>query len=182
MDKATKNALLYTAGLAAVYLGYKHYKSKQGELTQTPTDSQGTKVPATSTATSTSQVKASPMFSSGNTKYVTKVKVLQALLKVKVDGIIGPETKKAAAAIGITYTIHSSTIDKAILTASNYSHKQSPKKDPVAQIVQSLSNKKPVKFVEAVNSMRYVLDKKTNSYVKANTRRLFAQEIGRAHV
>ena len=33
MDKGTKNALLYTAGLAAVYLGYRYYKKQQRQCT-----------------------------------------------------------------------------------------------------------------------------------------------------
>lgn len=36
MDKGTQNALLYTAGLAAVYLGYKYYKKQQGDKNQAP--------------------------------------------------------------------------------------------------------------------------------------------------
>ena len=58
MDKGTKTALLYTGGLAALYLGYKYYKKQQG-LVQTPTTPTAT--PAAPAAPKTAP--ASPTFS-----------------------------------------------------------------------------------------------------------------------
>lgn len=115
MDKGTKNALLYTAGVAAVYLGYKYYKKQQG-LVQTPTT-------PTTTPAAPKTAPASPTFSGASAAYIKNVKILQTLLGVKSDGIIGPITIKAAAAAGINYRINATNIDKAIAAAQTYKTK-----------------------------------------------------------
>ena len=111
MDKATRNALLYTAGVAAVYLGYKYYKKQQGKAQAT--------TPATPAPTHTSK----PLFMDAASAYIKNVKTLQTLLGVKADGIIGPITTKAAAAAGINYKINALNIDKAIAAAQAYKTK-----------------------------------------------------------
>ena len=113
MDKATRNALLYTAGVAAVYLGYKYYKKQQGKAQAT--------TPATPVPTQTS----TPLFQDAANAYIKNVKILQTLLGVKADGIIGPITTKAAAAAGINYKINALNIDKAIAAAQAYKNKPS---------------------------------------------------------
>ena len=113
MDKATRNALLYTAGVAAVYLGYKYYKKQQGKAQAT--------TPATPVPTQTS----TPLFQDAANAYIKNVKILQTLLGVKADGIIGPITTKAAAAAGINYKINALNIDKAIAAAQAYKTKPS---------------------------------------------------------
>jgi murein L,D-transpeptidase YcbB/YkuD len=115
MDKGTKNALLYTGGLAALYLGYKYYKKQQG-LVQTPTT-------PTTTPAAPKTAPASPTFSGASAAYIANVNVLQTLLGVKADGIIGPVTIKAAAAAGINYRINATNIDKAIAAAQTYKTK-----------------------------------------------------------
>ena len=115
MDKGTKNALLYTAGVAAVYLGYKYYKKQQG-LVQTPTT-------PTTTPAAPKTAPASPTFSGASAAYIKNVKTLQTLLGVKADGIIGHITIKAAAAAGINYKINATNIDKAIAAAQTYKTK-----------------------------------------------------------
>jgi hypothetical protein len=114
MDKSTQNALLYTAGVAAVYLGYKYYKKQQG-LVQQPTPAT-TPVPAKS-------VPTAPTFGGASSAYLANVKILQTLLGVKPDGIIGPLTIKAGQAAGINFQINATNIDKAIAAAQTYKTK-----------------------------------------------------------
>lgn len=114
MDKGTKNALMYTAGVAAVYLGYKYYKKQQGLFTK-PTPA-ATPVPA-------KPVSSEPLFTQASNAYLANVKILQNLLGVKPDGIIGPITIKAAAAAGINYQINATNIDRAIAAAQTYKTK-----------------------------------------------------------
>ena len=114
MDKGTKNALMYTAGVAAVYLGYKYYKKQQGLFTK-PMPA-ATPVPA-------KPVSSEPLFTQASNAYLANVKILQNLLGVKPDGIIGPITIKAAAAAGINYQINATNIDRAIAAAQTYKTK-----------------------------------------------------------
>jgi murein L,D-transpeptidase YcbB/YkuD len=116
MDKGTQNALLYTAGLAAVYLGYKYYKKQQGLAQQTPVVNPATPAPSKVTP-------SGPTFSGASAAYIKNIKTLQTLLGVKADGIIGPITTKAAIAAGINYKINATNIDKAIATAQAYKAK-----------------------------------------------------------
>lgn len=116
MDKGTQNALLYTAGLAAVYLGYKYYKKQQGLAQQTPVVNPATPAPKKVTP-------SGPTFGGASAAYIANVKTLQTLLGVKADGIIGPITIKAAAAAGINYKINATNIDKAIAAAQTYKTK-----------------------------------------------------------
>lgn len=128
MDKGTKNALIYTAGLAAAYLGYRYYKKQQGLVQQAPSTTAGNQPPQTAAAVTQATTKpvskapASPTFGGASSAYVNKVKQLQTLLGVKADGIIGPITQKAAASYGVLYTINATTIDKAItaITAAKF--------------------------------------------------------------
>ena len=128
MDKGTRNALLYTAGLAAVYLGYKYYKKQQGLVQQAPSTTSGNQPPQTGAAVTQATTKpvskapASPTFGGASAAYTAKVKQLQTILGVKADGIVGPTTQKAAASYGILYTINATTIDKALaaVTAAKY--------------------------------------------------------------
>jgi hypothetical protein len=124
MDKGTQNALLYTAGLAAVYLGYKYYKKQQGLVQQAPSTTAGN-LPMTTPAAMTQATKApvskkpaSPTFGGSSSAYVAKVKILQTLVGVKADGIIGPITQKAAATFGVNYPINATNVDKAIATVT----------------------------------------------------------------
>jgi murein L,D-transpeptidase YcbB/YkuD len=124
MDKGTKNALMYTAGLAAVYLGYKYYKKQQGLVQQAPSTTAGN-LPMTTPAAMTQATKApvskaptSPTFGGSSSAYVAKVKILQTLVGVKADGIIGPITQKAAATFGVNYPINATNVDKAIATVT----------------------------------------------------------------
>jgi murein L,D-transpeptidase YcbB/YkuD len=124
MDKGTQNALLYTAGLAAVYLGYKYYKKQQGLVQQAPSTTAGN-LPMTTPAAMTQAAKApvskapaSPTFGGSSSAYVAKVKILQTLVGVKADGIIGPITQKAAATFGVNYPINATNVDKAIATVT----------------------------------------------------------------
>ena len=134
MDKGTKNALIYTAGLAAAYLGYRYYKKKQGEAAQAPSTTSGNQPPQTGAAVTqaitkpVSKAPASPTFSGASTAYTTKVKQLQTLLGVKADGIVGPITQKAASSYGILYTINATTIDKAIAAVTVAKFKRIVKK------------------------------------------------------
>lgn len=116
MDKGTKNALLYTAGVAAVYLGYKHYKKMQG-LVQVPV--------TTPASAATKPMPSSPTFGGASAAYIANVRMLQSLLGVKADGIIGPLTIKAAQAAGINYQITAANIDKAIAQAQSFKNKPS---------------------------------------------------------
>jgi len=124
MDKGTQNALLYTAGLAAVYMGYKYYKKQQGLVQQAPSTTAGN-LPMTTPAAMTQATKApvskkpaSPTFGGSSSAYVAKVKILQTLVGVKADGIIGPITQKAAATFGVNYPINATNVDKAIATVT----------------------------------------------------------------
>jgi murein L,D-transpeptidase YcbB/YkuD len=114
MDKGTKNALLYTAGLAAVYLGYKYYKKQQG-MVQTPV--------TTPASAATKPMPSSPTFGGASAAYMANVRILQSLLGVKADGIIGPVTIKAAQAAGINFQINATNIDRAIAMAQTYKTK-----------------------------------------------------------
>ena len=114
MDKGTKNALLYTAGVAAVYLGYKYYKKQQG-MVQTPV--------TTPASAATKPMPSSPTFGGASAAYMANVRMLQSLLGVKADGIIGPITIKAGQAAGINYQITAANIDKAIAQAQTYKTK-----------------------------------------------------------
>lgn len=85
MDKGTQNALLYTAGLAAVYLGYKYYKKQQGDKNQAPdtTDKAPivkTKTPivAANKPTVVAPVKPAIKTVAATPKYVQIVKALKA--------------------------------------------------------------------------------------------------------
>ena len=124
MDKGTKNALMYTAGLAAVYLGYKYYKKQQGLVQQAPSTTAGnlpTTTPAAMKQAGTkpvSKAPASPTFGGSSSAYIAKTKILQTLVGVKADGIIGPMTQKAAATFGVNYPINATNIDKAIATVT----------------------------------------------------------------
>ncbi|NDE62260.1 MAG: hypothetical protein EB038_08735 [Cyclobacteriaceae bacterium] len=75
MDKGTKNALLYTAGVAAAYLGYKYYKKKQGQATQAPSLTSGNQPPQTGAAVTQATTKpvskapASPTFGGASSAY-----------------------------------------------------------------------------------------------------------------
>jgi len=131
MDKGTKNALLYTAGLAAVYLGYKYYKKQQGLVQQAPSVTTGNQPPTTAAAVKTattapvSKAPASPTFGGASASYVNKVKQLQTLIGVKADGIVGPLTTKAVAVYGILYPINATTIDKALAAVTAIKSKPS---------------------------------------------------------
>ena len=114
MDKGTKNALLYTAGVAAVYLGYKYYKKQQG-MVQTPV--------TTPASAATKPMPSSPTFGGASAAYMANVRILQSLLGVKADGIIGPVTIKAAQAAGINFQINATNIDRAIAMAQTYKTK-----------------------------------------------------------
>ena len=114
MDKGTKNALLYTAGVAAVYLGYKYYKKQQG-MVQTPV--------TTPASAATKPMPSSPTFGGASAAYMANVRMLQSLLGVKADGIIGPITIKAGQAAGINYQITAANLDKAIAQAQTYKTK-----------------------------------------------------------
>jgi len=116
MDKGTKNALLYTAGVAAVYLGYKHYKKMQGLVQKTTPSEQ---LPATKT------IPSGPTFGNATSLYLKKIQTLQSLLAVKTDGLIGPITIKAGQAAGINYKITAANIDKAIAQAQSFKNKPS---------------------------------------------------------
>jgi murein L,D-transpeptidase YcbB/YkuD len=114
MDKGTKNALLYTAGVAAVYLGYKYYKKQQG-MVQTPV--------TTPASAATKPMTSGPTFGGASAAYMANVRILQSLLGVKADGIIGPVTIKAGQAAGINFQINATNIDKAIAAAQTYKTK-----------------------------------------------------------
>jgi murein L,D-transpeptidase YcbB/YkuD len=116
MDKKTKNSLIYAAGVVAAYLGYKYYKKQQGNV-QTPTAPATGPAPAPKTATS------GPTFGSASAAYIANIKILQSLLGVTADGIIGPITIKAGQAAGINYQINATTIQKAITAAQTYKTK-----------------------------------------------------------
>jgi hypothetical protein len=179
MDKGTKNALIYTAGLAAAYLGYKYFKKKQGQETQAPSTTSGNQPPQTGAAVTQATTKpvskapASPTFGGASSAYVNKVKQLQTLLGVKADGILGPTTQKAAASYGVLYTINATTIDKAIIavTARKYNvvKTATPK---YTQIVKALNAKQPVRFLKDVNSNIYVFDG-NKGYKKTGKSKLF---------
>jgi hypothetical protein len=53
-----------------------------------------------------------------NTDYLEKIKALQKLLGVGVDGIVGPKTKAALKAFGLPETITASNIDSVIAQAT----------------------------------------------------------------
>jgi murein L,D-transpeptidase YcbB/YkuD len=116
MDKKTKNYLMYAAGAVAAYLGYNYYKKQQGKA-QTPTG------PATGPAPAPKTAPSSPTFQGASQAYIKNVKILQSLLGVTADGIIGPITIKAGQAAGINYQINAATIDKAIAAAQTYKNK-----------------------------------------------------------
>jgi len=118
MDKATKNALLYTGGLYALYLGYRYYKRQQG-LVQKPTTPAVT--PATPAPRAT--VPSSPTFGGASAAYTANIRFLQNILGVKPDGIFGPITIKAGQAAGINFQINATNIDKAIAIAQTYKTK-----------------------------------------------------------
>lgn len=109
MDKKTKNYLMYAAGVVGAYLGYNYYKKQQGKAQQPP--------PTTPTA------PTSPTFQGASQAYIKNVKILQTLLGVTADGIIGPITIKAGQAAGINYQINAATIEKAIAAAQTYKNK-----------------------------------------------------------
>lgn len=179
MDKGTKNALLYTAGVAAAYLGYKHYKKKQGQATQAANLTSGNQPPQTGAAVTQATTKpvskapASPTFGGASAAYTAKVKQLQTLLGVKADGIVGPTTQKAAASYGILYTINATTIDKALaaVTARKYNVVKTSAPQ-YAQIVKALNAKQPVRFSKDVNAIVYVFDG-AKAYKKTDKTRLF---------
>jgi lysozyme family protein len=64
-----------------------------------------------------------PTFGGASAAYLANVRILQSLLGVKADGIIGPLTIKAAQAAGINYQINAANIDKAIAAAQTYKTK-----------------------------------------------------------
>jgi murein L,D-transpeptidase YcbB/YkuD len=116
MDKQTKFGLMYAAGVVAAYLGYRYYKTQQGKA-QAPT------APATGPAPAPKTVPGGPTFQGASQAYIKNVKILQSLLGVTADGIIGPITIKAGQAAGINYQINAATIDKAIAAAQLYKNK-----------------------------------------------------------
>ena len=120
MDKQTKYGLMYAAAGVAAYLGYKFYKKQQG-FAQTPTAPATS--PATSPATVPKTVPSSPTFGGASAAYVANIKILQSLLGVPTDGIIGPITIKAGKLAGINYQINAATIQKAIEAAKMYKTK-----------------------------------------------------------
>ena len=149
MDKGTKNALLYTAGVAAVYLGYKYYKKKQGEVKDT-----------TDTITETKTPPTSPTFEGAAAIYANKVKKLQGLLNVSQVGGIGPITVAALSKKGITYKVDASNIDKAISDVANYkTNLTSP------TYVAAINLGGNVRFIKDVNAPNFILNRATNSYV-----------------
>jgi hypothetical protein len=180
MDKGTKNALLYTAGAAAAYLGYRYYKKRQGLLQQAPSTTAGNMPPQTAaaikqvTTTQVSKAPASPTFGGASATYVTKLKQLQTLVGVKADGIMGPITQKAAGNFGVNYMINATTIDRAIQTV--ISKKSIPAKTSTVskyvQIVNALSAKKPVRFLRDINASTYIFDG-NKSYKKTDKIRRF---------
>ena len=105
---------MYAAGAVADYLGFRYYKKQQG-LVQTPVTT-----PAT---TATKPMTSGPTFGGASAAYLANVRILQSLLGVKADGIIGPLTIKAAQAAGINYQINATNIDKAIAAAQTYKTK-----------------------------------------------------------
>lgn len=116
MNKKTENYLMYAAGAVAAYFGYKYYKKQQGN-TQTPT------APATSPAPTPKTTPSGPTFQGASQAYISNVKLLQSLLGVPADGIIGPITARAAQTAGINYPINAATIEKAIKAAQAYKTK-----------------------------------------------------------
>lgn len=168
MDKGTKNALMYTAGLAAAYLGYRYYKKKQGEAAQAPSTTSGNQPPQTGAAVTQATTKpkskapASPTFGGANLAYLAKIKTLQTLLKVKSTGKIDLATSKAASAYGISYTINATNIDKAIATIT-----LAQSKTKVQQNATNVSLAK--KTADAINKggvVRFLIDVKSNALVK----------------
>jgi hypothetical protein len=115
MDKKTKTYLYYAAGAAAAYLGFRYYKKQQG-LVQTPATT-----PATTAATK--PMTSGPTFGGASAAYLANVRILQSLLGVKADGIIGPLTIKAAQSAGINFQINATNIDRAIAMAQTYKTK-----------------------------------------------------------
>lgn len=157
MDKGTKNALLYTAGVAAAYLGYKYYKKKQGEVQKT-----------TETTPETKSAPTSPTFEGAAVIYANKVKKLQGLLNVPQDGGIGPITIAALAKKGIKYKVDATNIDKAISDVANYkTNLTSPK------FVSAINSGGVVRFVKDVTARNFLLNKGTNSYVPTGTTLFF---------
>ena len=153
MDKGTKNALLYTAGLAAVYLGYRQYKKKQGEIQQEET-------PATKTPT------ASPVFEDRAKQYTAKVITLQKLLGVNTDGVIGTNTQKAALKFGITYKIDASNIDKTIALINTFNANAKKVSQSVASYSQA---SKMASAINAGGTVRILQDINAQAFVKAKT-------------
>ena len=115
MDKKTKTYLYYAAGAAAAYLGFRYYKKQQG-LVQTPATT-----PATTAATK--PMASGPTFGGASAAYLANVRILQSLLGVKADGIIGPLTIKAGQSAGINFQINATNIDRAIAMAQTYKTK-----------------------------------------------------------
>ena len=107
---------MYAAGVVAAYLGYTFYKKQQGKA-QAPTG------PATGPAPAPKTAPSSPTFQGASAAYKANVKILQTLLGVTADGIIGPITIKAGQAAGINYQINAATIEKAIKDAQTYKNK-----------------------------------------------------------
>lgn len=96
---------MYAAGAIAAYLGLKYYKNQQGKAQQP-------QAPTTPTAPS------SPTFQGASQAYIKNVKILQTLLGVTADGIIGPITQGAAAKYDIKYAINATNVIKAIATVT----------------------------------------------------------------
>lgn len=149
MDKGTKNALMYTAGVAAVYLGYKYYKKKQGELQKT-----------TDTTTEVKTTPASPTFEGAAVIYTNKVKKLQSALGLTADGKIGPMTVAALLKKGISYKVDATTIDRALTDVANYKVNSSS-----GAYVTAINLGGNVRFIKDVNAPNFVLNRATNSYI-----------------
>jgi hypothetical protein len=115
MDKKTKTYLYYAAGAAAAYLGFRYYKKQQGLVQTTAT------TPATTAATK--PMTSGPTFGGASAAYLANVRILQSLLGVKADGIIGPLTIKAGQSAGINFQINATNIDRAIAMAQTYKTK-----------------------------------------------------------
>lgn len=110
---------MYAAGAVAAYFGYKYYKKQQGNV-QTPTTPT---TPATTPATAPKLVPGGPTFQGASQAYRANVKILQSLLGVTADGIIGPITIKAAQGAGINYPINATNIDRVIAAVQTYKTK-----------------------------------------------------------
>lgn len=116
---AKNKTLMYVAGGAGLYLIYNYLKNKGSSNLDLPTTgptSSPTSTPTNRPATSPAATTSLPVFMKAQNDYISKVKILQGLVKVKQDGIIGPLTIQALAKIGkVTTKVTALNIDAIIL-------------------------------------------------------------------